>query len=181
MSAIASAGPAVIAAGTQIAQMINPIEVFFNSINTSPYFIGIMMLLLNLGGRFLGMEITKGQEKFFQNPWIRKFFIFTVLFVATRNVLVALFLTIIVLLLLAYLFNENSHLYLGGKSKSEENGDQPQQPGLSVEETEILRRLTEKQARYAVAADKKSSTDDKKDASVEQIYFENVNVLNTKY
>ena len=180
MSAIASAAPAVIAAGTQIVQMINPIEVFFNSINTSPYFIGLMMLLLNLGGRFLGMEITKGQEKFFQNPWIRKFFIFTVLFIATRNVLVAFFLTIIVLLLLAYLFNENSDLYLGGKAKSEET-DQPQQPGLSVEEVEILRRLSEKQARYAISADKKGSTDNKKDASVEQIYFENVNVLNTKY
>jgi len=183
MSAIASAAPAVLAAGTQIAQMINPIEVFFNSINTSPYFIGIMMLLLNLGGRFLGMEISKGQEKFFQHSWIRKFFIFTVLFIATRNVLVALFLTIIVLLLLTYLFNENSDLYLGGKSKSEEKGDpqEKQQPGLSVEEVEILRRLTEKQARYAVATEKKSSTDDKKDASLEQIYFENVNVLNTKY
>ena len=178
MSAIASAAPVVIAAGTQIAQMINPIEVFFNSINTSPYFIGLMMLLLNLGGRFLGMEISKGQEKFFQHSWIRKFFIFTVLFIATRNVLVALFLTIIVLLLLAYLFNENSELYLGGKPKSEEKGDQPQ-PGLSVEEVEILRRLSEKQARYAVAADKKSSTDDKKDTSLEQIYFENVSLLNT--
>jgi hypothetical protein len=185
MSAIASAAPAVLAAGTQIAEMINPIEVFFNSINTSPYFIGIMMLLLNLGGRFLGMEISKGQEKFFQHSWIRKFFIFTVLFIATRNVLVAVFLTIIVLLLLTYLFNENSELYLGGKPKSTEMNDpqkqeQPQ-PGLSVEEVEILRRLTEKQARYAVATEKKSSTDDKKDASLEQIYFENVSFLNTKY
>lgn len=179
MSAVASAAPAIAAAGTQIAQMINPIEAFFNSINTNPYFIGLMMLLLNLGGRFLGMEISKGQEKFFQHNWIRKFFIFTVLFVATRNVLVALFLTIIVLLLLAYLFNENSDLYLGGKAKSEDKSEQ-QQPGLSVEETEILRRLTEKQARYAAAAEKKSSTDEKKDASLEQIYFENVNMLNTR-
>lgn len=176
MSAVAAAGP-VLAMGSQVTQMINPIEVFFNSINTNPYFIGVMMLLLNFGGRFLGMEISKGQEKFFQNPWIRKFFIFTVLFVATRNILVALFLTIVVLLLLAFLFNENSDLYLGGKAKSEDGPEQAQ-PGLSMEETEILRRLQEKQARYAAANEKKSSTDDKSNPSVEQVYLQNIGVLN---
>lgn len=178
MSALASAAPAL-ATGAQIAQMINPIEVFFNSINTNPYFIGVMMLLLNLGGRFLGMEISKGQEKFFQHSWIRKFFIFTVLFVATRNVLVAMFLTVLVLLLLAFLFNENSDLYLGGREKVDEKSEQTQ-PGLSVEETEILRRLTEKQARYAAAAEKKNSTDENTNTSLEQIYFENINMLNNR-
>lgn len=178
MSAVAAAGP-VLAMGSQVTQMINPIEVFFNSINTNPYFIGVMMLLLNFGGRFLGMEISKGQEKFFQNPWIRKFFIFTVLFVATRNILVALFLTIVVLLLIAFLFNENSDLYLGGKTKIEDGAEQ-NQPGLSMEETEILRRLQEKQARYAAASEKKSSTEDKSNPSVEQIYLQNIGILNGK-
>lgn len=167
-------------AGTQMAEMMNPIDVFFNSINTNPYFIGLMMLLLNLGGRFLGMEISKGQEKFFQHSLVRKFFIFTVLFVATRNILVAMFLTIIVLLLLAYLFNENSGLYLGGNNTTAVvNTDEPK-PGLSVEETEILRRLTEKQMRYAAANEKKSSTDEKNDSSLEQVYFENMSLLNLR-
>ena len=51
--------PAMLAA-TSIA--INPLEHAFMAINTNPYFIGLMMLLLNLGGRFLGMEISKEQE-----------------------------------------------------------------------------------------------------------------------
>jgi hypothetical protein len=37
MSAVASAAPAIAAAGTQLVQMINPIDAFFNSINTNPY------------------------------------------------------------------------------------------------------------------------------------------------
>ena len=96
---------------------LNPIEYAFMSINTNPYFIGLMMLLLNLGGRFIGMEVSKEQEKFFQQPWIRRALIFTVLFVATRNVFVAFIMTIVVLLVLSFLFNENSDLYLLTKEK----------------------------------------------------------------
>jgi hypothetical protein len=105
------------------------------------------MLLLNLGGRFLQLEISKGQEKFFQQVWVRRILVFTVIFVATRNVLVALFMSIIVLALLSFLFNENSSLYLGGVEDKEEFMSPA--TGLTPEEGEILRRLSEKQARMA--------------------------------
>jgi len=90
----------------------NPIDILMSSINTNPYFIGTMMLLLNLGGRFLSMEVTKGQEKFLSRPDVRRFFLFAVLFVATRNFVIAAGLAIIVIFLLGYLFNENSELCL---------------------------------------------------------------------
>jgi len=92
--------------------VINPVDVLMSSINTNPYFIGSMMLLLNLGGRFLSMEVTKGQEKFLSRPDVRRFFLFAVLFVATRNFVIAAGLSIIVIFLLGYLLNENSELCL---------------------------------------------------------------------
>ncbi len=132
----------------------NPLEAVIAGINTNPYFIGLMMLLLNLGGRFLGLEITKEQERFFQQPWVRRALFFTVLFVATRNVMVALVMTIFVVLFVSILFNENSGFYLGkallpSADIVKETGDQGStgQPGLTPEEQEILRRLMEKQAR----------------------------------
>ena len=96
---VANAAPAVAAVAAAV-EVANPIDVLLNSLNTNPYFIGTMMLLLNLGGRFLQLEISKGQEKFFQQVWVRRILVFTVIFVATRNVLVALFMSIIVLALL---------------------------------------------------------------------------------
>jgi hypothetical protein len=146
---VANAAPAV-AAITAAVEVANPIDVILNSLNTNPYFIGTMMLLLNLGGRFLQLEISKGQEKFFQQVWVRRILVFTVIFVATRNVLVALFMSIIVLALLSFLFNENSSLYLGGV-EDKENFTIPAS-GLTAEESEILRRLSEKQARTAAPA-----------------------------
>jgi hypothetical protein len=143
---------AAVAATQAVTVIANPLEIFFNSLNTNPYFIGLMMLMLNLGGRFLGMEVSRGQEQFFQQTWIRRCFIFTVLFVATRNVLVALFMSVIMLLLIGYLFNENSDLYLGGKEETFETDEKKAPtPGqtLTSEETEILRRLTDKQKRLS--------------------------------
>ena len=94
--------------------ILNPFDAFLQIFNNNPYFIGIMMLVLNLGGRFISLEVTKKQEQFLQLPWVRRVLIFTVLFVATRNLWVAFWTTVIVVLLLGYLFNENSALCLFG-------------------------------------------------------------------
>ena len=153
---------------------INPLEHAFMAINTNPYFIGLMMLLLNLGGRFLGMEISKEQEKIFQNPWVRRALVFTVLFVATRNVFVAAIMTVFVLLFLSFLLNENSELCLwkdSCESKPQEDG-QPQ-PGLTPEETEIWRRLNEKQMRMAAAMNKKKD-DAEQPLSIDNVYAANL-------
>lgn len=129
---------------------LNPLEAAIMGINTNPYFIGLMMLLLNLGGRFLGLEVTKEQEKFFTHPWVRRALFFTVLFVATRNIMVAFVMTIFVVLFVSVLFNENSRFYLGKTAKQVEQAvSGEQQPGLTPEEQDILRRLMEKQARVA--------------------------------
>ena len=153
---------------------LNPIEHMFAAVNTNPYFIVLMMLLLNLGGRFLGMEVTREQEKFFQQPWIRRGLIFTVLFVAIRNVFVAFIMTLIVLLLLSFLFNENSDLYLFTKPK--DTGAAPV-GGMTPEETEIFRRLNEKQARLAASQKPETSEKKENEPSLEETYAYNMTKL----
>ena len=154
--------------------LINPIEQIFMSLNTNPYFIGLMMLLLNLGGRFIGMEISKEQEKVFTHPWVRRALIFTVLFVATRNVFVALIMTVFVLLLLSFLFNENSDLYLWGseKKKVEEVSS-----GMTPEETEIFRRLNEKYQRVNAGKKEEGPEEEKEEPSPTMIYEMNMKKL----
>lgn len=154
---------------------INPLEQAFLAINTNPYFIGLMMLLLNLGGRFLGMEISKEQEKLFQNPWVRRALVFTVLFVATRNVFVAGIMTLFVLLFMSFLLNENSDLCLWKDSCAAKPVDDGQPtPGLTPEETEIWRRLNEKQMRMAAAQAKKEEEATEETLSVDNVYAANL-------
>jgi hypothetical protein len=105
------------------------------------------MLILNLGGRFLSLEVSKGQEKFLSDPTIRRFLLFVVLFVATRNVLVAAGLTIIVVMFLGYLLNENSDLCIFHSTAAQkpEKAAETSTYGLSMEESMILKNLLAKQ------------------------------------
>ncbi len=147
-----------VAAATESIQALNPIEALLAGFNTNPYFIGLMMLLLNLGGRFLAMEVTKEQEKFFQNPWFRRILIFVVIFVATRNVFVAFWMALIIILILGFLFNENSALYIlkatGAPTApvAPPESFQNQPPALTPEEAEIHKKLSDKLARANAAA-----------------------------
>ena len=146
-------------AGQQLSSMValSPIDGLLQIFNNNPYFIGLMMLILNLGGRFISLEVTKKQEQFLQLPWVRRILIFTVLFVATRNIWVAFWSTLTFVLLLGYLFNENSALCIfgqGGKGGSTcAEGTNAPKPGeeMTPEEKEILHRLSAKAQRYQTA------------------------------
>jgi hypothetical protein len=159
----------------------SPIEAFANVFNSNPYFIGLMMLLLNLGGRFITLEVTKEQEKFFQNPWVRRFLIFTVLFVATRNLVVAGIMTLVIVLFLGYLFNENSSLCLFGKtgnaSASCGKDGQQKKETLTVEEMEILSRLSAKAQKFAQADVKKDGDSDKDQELITKVYGINLGLI----
>ena len=135
---------------------INPIEALINSLNTNPYLIGMSMILLNLGGRHLSMGLTQQQDKFFQNPWMRRAMLFVVIFVATRNIFTALWLSVALILGIGYLFNEHSNLYLFGSPVPVPLGTPGFAPGpapiptsitiegLTNEEQEIYKRLHDK-------------------------------------
>jgi len=112
-------GPSPNQNGGMITPM-TPFDMILAGINTNPYFIGIMMLILNFGGRFISLEMSKAQEAIFTNTWIRRSLIFIIIFVGTRNVLVAFIMTFVIILCIGYLFNENSSLYLF-KSSVKEN------------------------------------------------------------
>jgi hypothetical protein len=138
---------------------VPPIDILVSSMNSNPYFIGTMMLILNLGGRFLSLEVTKGQEKFMSDPTIRRFLLFVVIFVGTRNILVAAGMTIVIIILLGYLLNENSELYIFNSTATKKpekiTTDAEVGYGLSMEETMILKRLQDKQAQAQKAPEPK--------------------------
>jgi hypothetical protein len=82
-------------------------QLAFN-MNNSKYMSGIMMILMNLGGRYISAEISEFQEEFMESPMVRRIFIFVIAFIATRDVKVSLILTALFIILVSGIFNENS-------------------------------------------------------------------------
>ena len=137
-----------------------PFEAYLTTIASSPYTIGIAIFLLNTCGRFLPFEVSKEQEKFLNQPTIRRLLIFVIFFIATRNIVIAGLMSLIIIICMAYLFNENSEYYLLGKSKAlsassaetkvvAKANAQPSGPtGLSMEEQMILKSLSDKADKF---------------------------------
>lgn len=81
-------------------------------LNENKYFIGIMMIIVNIGSRFIISELSDEQKKLINNKLLRRFFIFGVFFMATRDIFVSLLLTLMFIFLISELFNENSDFSL---------------------------------------------------------------------
>jgi hypothetical protein len=94
-----------------IGQM-DPVSSTINVLNANPYLIGVFYLFLNLGGRFISLELTKKQEMFLANPLLRPFILFCVMFISTRNLAVAFWTTFGILAFLRVFANENSSFCL---------------------------------------------------------------------
>jgi hypothetical protein len=66
---------------------------YIESLATSPFMIGIMMLLLNVGSRYIVHEFSDSDEEYSNNILLRRVTIFAVCFVGTRNLIVSILLT----------------------------------------------------------------------------------------
>lgn len=79
-----------------------------NKLNENKFFFGLTMLLLNLGSKYLVMDISKSHEMFLKSTIIRRFTIFCMFFVATRDVYVSMIMTAVFIIFALGIFNEKS-------------------------------------------------------------------------
>ena len=81
---------------------------FLNVLNDNKYFAGVIMLVMNIGSKYITIELSKTQEAYFRYTLGRQIIIFSILWVGTRDITISLVLTAVFILLVDYLFNENS-------------------------------------------------------------------------
>lgn len=79
-----------------------------NKMNGNKYLAGIALLMLNLGSKYLIIDISKSTEQLLKLTIIRRFTLFSIFFIATRNILVSLILTAVFIVFSSGLFNDNS-------------------------------------------------------------------------
>ena len=78
-----------------------------NYINNNKYILGLAMIFLNIGSKFVVIKLSRGQEYFLQKIGM-EILLFTVLFIGTKDVIISLILTGIFVILSNYVFHEES-------------------------------------------------------------------------
>jgi hypothetical protein len=84
---------------------------FFNNINGNKLFLGLMMIFMNLGSRYIEIKLTKGQEMMLKNI-AREVLIFTIAFMGSRDIFISLVITAVFIILSNFVFNEHSKFSL---------------------------------------------------------------------
>ena len=70
------------------------------------YLLGIMMILINIGARFIVEDLSKEQRDLVNNHITRKIIVFLVFYIATKDLIASLTLTLIYILFMSDLLNE---------------------------------------------------------------------------
>ena len=89
------------------------------SINNSKYFYAITMILLNMGAKYIEMDLMESHRRFLSSKLLRRIIIFTVSFVATRDIVASLIITASFVIIVLNLFNEKSKYCILPKSYRE--------------------------------------------------------------
>jgi hypothetical protein len=77
------------------------------SVNNSKIFAGIIMIVINIGSRYIPLGFSKSQEEFLKSIG-REVLIFAFVWMATHDIFTAIILTIFFSIVVEYLLNENS-------------------------------------------------------------------------
>ncbi len=77
-------------------------------LNGSKIFAGIMIILLNISSKYVNIKLSKTMESYLKHTFSKQILVFAIAWMGTREIYVALFITLIFTICIEYLFNEDS-------------------------------------------------------------------------
>lgn len=89
----------------------NAIDFIHNHImflNNSKFFAGIVMILLNVGSKFIAIQFSRSTEEYLKLNITKQILVFAMAWMGTRDIYTALILTAVFTVLSDHLFNEES-------------------------------------------------------------------------
>jgi hypothetical protein len=77
-------------------------------LNDSKFFAGIVMILLNVGSKFIPIQFSKSTEEYLKMNVTKQLLVFSMAWMGTRDIYTSLVLTAVFTVLSDHLFNEES-------------------------------------------------------------------------
>ena len=94
----------------KVKKIMKTIDRNIRSLNSSKFFAGMVMIILNIGSRFISVKFSKSTEEYIRYGVTKQLLVFAMSWMASRDIYTALSLTAIFTVLSELLFNEESKL-----------------------------------------------------------------------
>lgn len=78
------------------------------ALNQSKIFAGVMIVIINIASKFVTFKVSKTVESYLKFTFSRHMLVFAATWLGTRDIYVALFMTLMFMLIVDVLFNEKS-------------------------------------------------------------------------
>jgi hypothetical protein len=97
---------------TGIMQTVEKLSAYVNdrvkALNQSKIFAGVMIVIINIASKFVTFKVSKTVESYLKFTFSRHMLVFAATWLGTRDIYIALFMTLIFMLIVDVLFNEKS-------------------------------------------------------------------------
>lgn len=77
-------------------------------LNNSKFFAGVVMILLNIGSKFISIQFSRSTEEYLKMNVTKQLLVFAMAWMGTRDIYTALVLTAVFTILSDHIFNEES-------------------------------------------------------------------------
>ena len=77
-------------------------------LNNSKFFAGVVMILLNIGSKFIAIQFSRSTEEYLKMNVTKQLLVFAMAWMGTRDIYTALVLTAVFTILSDHIFNEES-------------------------------------------------------------------------
>tara|TARA_B110000858_G_C17590406_1_gene375422 strand:- start:11 stop:454 length:444 start_codon:yes stop_codon:yes gene_type:complete len=116
------------------------------SLNSSRIIGAFLMFVMNIGSKYIAKDVPLAVDIIFDNFWARMFVVLCIGFISTRDIMVSLLITLLYILIFAYLLNDNSASCImrdtiveyKEKLKKFKKEMNPQQPSYDISSKDVI-------------------------------------------
>lgn len=91
-----------------LTNLVSYLHNYVHSLNNSKLFAGLMIIILNIASRFVTVKLSKSMEAYLKYTFSRQILIFAIAWMGTRDIYIAIVITLVFMIFMDFLFNEDS-------------------------------------------------------------------------
>jgi len=94
--------------GKSMANLLQYLHDHVHALNNSKLFAGLMIIVLNISSKFVNIKLSKSMESYLRHTFSRDILIFAIAWMGTRDIYIALIISLIFIIFMDFLLHEDS-------------------------------------------------------------------------